>query len=181
MKKLLFVFVLLLLVCLPVLSQDATAEATVAANPVTVIDGEGATTVEDGGVNVVIESPVTPVAPADPAEPWYAKYLAQIVALAIAVGGLLYGALKAANAWLEGKKTDVAAVSGAEWAYQRSPAWLKTMIVNLIKEFVRLGGNLNEILVEVEDDTAFAVKQAIPKPTTQTTPGGYTQTTPPLP
>lgn len=67
MKKLLFVFALLLILCIPVLAQDATAEATVAANPVTVIDGEGqgdTVTCEAGAtcnVNEGTETPVTPV------------------------------------------------------------------------------------------------------------------------
>lgn len=176
MKHLLLILFCLCILIVPTMAQDATAEATVEANPVTVIDGEGE------GTTVIVEAPETPVeTPVDPAEPWYAKYLAQLIALGIAAGTLLYGVLKAANKWLEGKKTDVGAMSGAEWAYRRSPTWLKKMIVDLIKEFVRLGGNLNEVLAEVEDDVAFATKQAQRPNNTTTTSGGYTSTVPPQP
>lgn len=170
------IIALLCLCILPAMAQDATLEATVDATPFTVIDGQGE------GDTIVNVGGETPAAPVDPAEPWYAKYLAQLTALVIAAGTLLYGGLKAANKWLEGKKTDVGAMSGAEWAYSRSPSWLKTMIVSLIKEFVRFGGNLDEIRAELEDETAFAVKQALPKPASRVTPGGYTETqTPPMP
>jgi hypothetical protein len=70
--KHLLALVILLLVCLPILAQDATEAATVEANPVTVIDGtgEGNTIVNVGG-EAPAETPAQPETPVE-AMPWWA-------------------------------------------------------------------------------------------------------------
>lgn len=168
------VFGLILFAARPMLAQEPTVEAA----PVSIVTQEAAPPAivcEDGAVCNVNEAPETPAEPVTPVEPepWYAKYVAWIAALAIGVGGLVYGALKGANVWLEGRKTDVASMTIAETGYRRAPGPAKSFVLGIIREFVRLGGNLEEILKEVEDDVPYATKPRIPPPANPT---AYTST-----
>lgn len=155
--------VLLILFALPVMAQDDPTAEPLTQAPISIVTAEAP---GSGDVNVTVNTPPaaeTPL-PTDPAEPWYAKYAAQLIALLITVGGAVYGLVKAANKWLEGRKTDVASMTLAEQGYRRSPSVVKSLAVSVIKEFIRLGGNLQEILNEVEDDTPYAMKRVAPPP-----------------
>lgn len=82
MKKLasLISIIALLILCIPVMGQDATLEATVDVAPVTVVDGqgEGDTIVNVGGETPVDETPETPTE----AMPWWAQAGLTIAGLA---------------------------------------------------------------------------------------------------
>lgn len=167
----------------PVYAQDATLEASVEANPVMIIitptpDAALVTpavtdaTPDTGAVNITVnqtggETPTstpTDETPVEP-EPWFAKYLALVV---VALGALRT-LVSLGNTWLEGKKTDKSFVTGAELVGRFTPTAIKTMAVGFVKDSIRLGLNLQELLDEATDDVPYVVKVSLP-PATPTAP-----------
>jgi len=161
----LVMIILLMIVLAASTPTIAAQEATVEAAPVAIVT-DVAPIESTGGTVINIESPTeTPAAPVDPTEPWYAKYLAQFAIL----GTLVVGAVAALNRWLEATKVSAAGMTGIEWLFGRTPDVLRKLIITAIKEFVRLGGNLEDVLKEVEDGVPYAAKPHVPQHATPTT------------
>jgi hypothetical protein len=135
--------ILLALLCVvPALAQDSTADPQPAATA-------------DAPVVINVEAaPAANETPVNPDEPWYVKWLASGTAFLITIGV----AFRAFNKWLEATKTNPSHMTIGEQVYARLPGPLKAGLVSLIKEFVRLGGNLDEIFAELGDDVPYVVK-----------------------
>lgn len=157
-------FGLTLFITLPTMAQDATVES----NPVTIVTAEAPanTTVEDGGVVINVEAPAdeTPAPPTEPPaepEPWYVRWIA------LAVAGLAFftKGVDLINKWLDTKKVDTGFVTGAELVGRYTPGIVKSMAINALKAFIKLGGNLQELLDEATDDVPYVVKVSLPPST----------------
>lgn len=145
----------------PSYAQDVPSEATQEATVEAVVESPVVI-----NVNPVDSAPVTPVEPTAQ-EPWYIKW----IAFALLGLGVFTKGFDLANKWLETKKSDVGFVTGAELAGRYTPNILKSGLRGLIKEFIRLGGNLQELLDEATDDVPYVVKVTLP-PTSAAAPAG---------
>jgi hypothetical protein len=144
--------VLLCLWALPLAAQDVTAEPDTVSTAEATADAP-VVIAQPGGV--VINTGTTETPP-DPDEPWAIKYLAALAGLIVLSGTTL----ALANKWLETKKADSGFLTLGEQIYKWSPQFLRNALKELIKQFVRLGGNLEEIFDELGDDVPYVVKAA---------------------
>lgn len=145
-RSLLLAFVLLLILCLPTLAQDATPEATVEAGQVTVIDGAGS-----GDTNITVESPVTP--PAAPVE--QKSFLSSILEFAL---GALVGAgimLGSAAAWIRAAMQDPVKMTLAETAS-------RSMSPEMLKQVLDFLDTSRAFVVEATDGVPMITKQNPP-------------------
>lgn len=110
-----------------------------------------------GSVVNVYQAPVTPAATETPAapEPWFAKYIAII---AVILGGFA-ALIRWINVRAEAIKVDKAKMTVGEQVYGHFvPAAIKNLMLGLALEVKRLGGNAEDILVELGDDKPIALK-----------------------
>ena len=153
--KHLALFVILFVLGLPVLAQDATVEA----NPVSIVTAEapGSTTVEDGGTVINIEAPVeTPVTPVE-----QKSFLSSILEFAI---GALVGAgimLGSAAAWIRAAMQDPVKMTLAETAS-------RSMSPEMLKQVLDFLDTSRAFVVEATDGVPMITKQ----PTSASSTGG---------
>lgn len=191
MKKLLFVFALLLVLCLPIAAQDAEPVLTVEANPVTVIDGEGEgnTIVNVGGETPVGETPETPSEPM----PWLASAILRVgewgVQLLLAYIVVVRGVLAAVKAWL----ANPARVKATEDSVELLKAFIPDMIERGIAAGLKqaeattleLYREIRRGIVEATDGLPAGSKartaNASPNSSVSTTGGSFDSTSPRVP
>lgn len=163
MNRLLALLVFLLILCIPVFAQDATAEpvATVEAGQVTVVDGQGDT-------NITVEAPVTPV------ETPATNVLSISNIIAFLIGGVVTFA--GAVAWLgsQARATmhDPAKMILAEKLGDSVP---KESADKLIEGFL----SIVEFLKEATDRQPAILKPAPAAPSVSSTGANFTTTTTP--
>lgn len=182
MKHLLFVFVLLFVLSVPSFAQDV--ESTVEANPVSIVTAEAPvnTTVEDGGVNVVINNPVdetpAPVPPTQDNSPlaWIALGLSALTTILV-VGSL---ALQRFGNRAETISNDPSAISLLERGYETVlPDMVKSIVQPLKESLERSDQAVDKLLAllnKITDGVPESSKPVPPAPTTSVASTPYAST-----
>lgn len=160
-------FVMGLLLCL-LIPQAMAQEATVEANPISIVTVEApnTTTVEDGGVVINVEAPAEVPSPVDAAPvPWWAVIGASLVALVVVVGGLL----RAADTFVQATFKDPFKVTVAEQLGGSVPGPIVDKLNDTLAAAIGLIGTLQKALNEATDKQPYVLKATPTTPYAPTT------------
>lgn len=170
MKHLSILFILVIL-SMPVLAQDATVEA----NPISIVTAEapGSTTVENGGVVINVESPVeTPVTPAPVEQKSFLSSILEFALGALVGAGIMLGS---AAAWIRAAMQDPVKMTLAETA-------ARSMSPEMFQQVLDFLDTSRAFVVEATDGVPMVTKmQPTPASSASSTGSHFESTSPRLP